>query len=191
MSVGTHTVQVPDLVGIDRYDAKALLKDSSLNMLVKQEDDEDHSENTVLRTDPAAGTTVDADTTITVYVSRGEAMYTSVVVPDCVGSTQTEASQLLNSRGLSAGSVQQISSAQPAGTVVSQSPSSGTVMTRGSRVDLKISAGDAGQLVGADGHTHVYVTTHVVPTAGSYGFDMRTCTICGYYELYNLVPPTG
>jgi serine/threonine-protein kinase len=63
-----------------------------------------------------------------------------VSVPDVTGQGQAAAQKQLNSAGLKAGVVY-LNSDQPQGTVVSQSPSSGRTVKRGTRIQLNVALG--------------------------------------------------
>ena len=65
-----------------------------------------------------------------------------VKVPDLTGSSLDSAKNSLKSLGLKVGNVTRTDSKQPAGTVISQSPSGGTTED-GSAVDLVVSNGKA------------------------------------------------
>jgi serine/threonine-protein kinase len=63
-----------------------------------------------------------------------------VTVPDVTGQLQDAAQQKLNTAGLKAGVVY-VPSQQPQGTVLSESPASGSKQRRGTRIQLNASLG--------------------------------------------------
>jgi serine/threonine-protein kinase len=63
-------------------------------------------------------------------------------VPNVVGENQTTAQKRLQRVGLKS-SLSYVASSKPAGTVVTEQPTAGTTVTRGSRVALRISNGPA------------------------------------------------
>ena len=67
-----------------------------------------------------------------------------VTVPDLVGMSTPKATATLSALGLSAAVVNAASSSVPAGTVVATSPVSGTVVSSGTTVTIRISAGPSG-----------------------------------------------
>ncbi|HEV7585198.1 MAG TPA: Stk1 family PASTA domain-containing Ser/Thr kinase [Solirubrobacteraceae bacterium] len=90
----------------------------------------------VINTDPAAGTIVQLGSPVVVFVSSGPA---PVHVPNVTGQPRSAAEAALTGAGLAVGTVtQRSSSAQAAGTVISQSPGGGTALPGGSRVNLTV-----------------------------------------------------
>ncbi|MEG2287926.1 MAG: PASTA domain-containing protein, partial [Ruthenibacterium sp.] len=198
VSAGIQTVEVPDVAGMSREEAKATLKKSNLNVLFKPVADDAVDEEDVVETDPKSGTVLNAGETVIVYISRGEQEAMTAKVPSCVGLASTSAAgQLLGSRGLTLGGVREVASGSPAGTVIGQSPPAGKVLPRGSGVTITVSTGApvavtpgvGNEVVGADGHVHQYVAQVVAPNSYSIGFTMHTCTICGYYYYDNVKNP--
>ena len=92
---------------------------------------------TVLSQSPAAGVKVAKGSTVVIRVSRG-----MVSVPDVVGQTRGTAVSAIRAAGLVPQAFT-VPSAQPKGTVVSQSPQVGKRVPGGSKVRLNISSGQA------------------------------------------------
>ena len=90
---------------------------------------------TVLSQSPAAGVKVAKGSTVVIRVSRG-----MVSVPDVVGQTRGTAVSAIRAAGLVPQAFT-VPSAQPKGTVVSQSPQVGKRVPGGSKVRLNISSG--------------------------------------------------
>lgn len=195
VSAGQHRVEVPTVAGMTRADAKLAFSENDLNMMVKPEQSDSVKEGSVVRTEPVAGTTVDAGETIVVYVSQGKALDENTVVPGCTGISSGKASQLLTQRSLTLGLVNRVASDAPVGTVISQSPAAGSPARRGSAVALTVSKGaDAPVVTNADGgdHAHSYVkTSTTAPTASGVGFSTYTCTICQMATYGDFQNPTG
>jgi len=85
----------------------------------------------------------------------------SVAVPNVVGQTESAATASIIAAGLQVGgSTVASSSAIPAGSVVSQNPTAGTMMSRGSPVSLVVSSGTSAQTV---------QSVSVVPASASIG----------------------
>ena len=140
ISRGIEKVEVPDMVGWTRASASEKVKSINLSILIKYETDESKPYNTVLRTSPKAGTTLEAGDTLTVYVNREELAVGWITAPSCVGLSQSEAGRLLTSRGLSYSFIK-VDSDSPEGCVVSQSPSAGDGIAQGGSVTLRVSNG--------------------------------------------------
>jgi serine/threonine-protein kinase len=95
--------------------------------------------DTVIRTDPAAGTKVGANTLITVYVSTGKAQ---VSMPDLGGMNEQMAKDAIELAKLTLGTIVQAHSATiPKGQVIESDPASGTKLAQGAVVNLTISDG--------------------------------------------------
>jgi serine/threonine-protein kinase len=90
---------------------------------------------TVLSQSPAAGAKVAKGSTVVIRVSRG-----MVSVPDVVGQTRATAVSAIRAAGLVPQAFT-VPSAQPKGTVVSQSPKAGKRVPGGSKLRLNISSG--------------------------------------------------
>jgi beta-lactam-binding protein with PASTA domain len=109
--------------------------------------------------DPAAGVTAVEGATVTLDVSNGTK---PVVVPSLVGSTQGSAVTALTRLGLTP-KLQNVSSQQPAGQVVSQKPPAGKEVDKGSTVVLNVSRGTGGG-TGTASTTATTATTATVTT---------------------------
>ena len=91
----------------------------------------------VISSNPQQGNNVAANTLVTLYVSTGAA---PVSVPYVVGQQETAAQSSLESKGFQVSVKTDPTSTAASGTVVSQSPSSGTAQA-GSTVTLTVSGG--------------------------------------------------
>jgi serine/threonine protein kinase/beta-lactam-binding protein with PASTA domain len=96
--------------------------------------------DTIIHTDPTAGTKVPDNTTITVYVSSGK---TTVKVPGTlIGMSESEATAALMAAQLTLGSITQANSATvAAGKVIETDPIANADVAQGSVVNLVISNG--------------------------------------------------
>ena len=142
VSLGTRYVAIPDVANYVQADAEQLLRDSGLSVLVVQNIEPSVAVGAVIRTDPAAGTTVAAGSTVVVYVSRPQ-VSTTTTVPSVVGLTVDDARTLLVQNRLTLGSQTQAYSDQPINTVIAQETAPGTTVKFNTRVNVTISAGPA------------------------------------------------
>jgi eukaryotic-like serine/threonine-protein kinase len=90
----------------------------------------------VIRSSPAEGNNVPANTLVTLYVSTGPS---KVSVPNVQGKQQAAAEAQLQNAGFNVSVQQDTTSTQPAGTVVNQNPASGTMVEPGSKVTIFVS----------------------------------------------------
>ncbi len=133
-------VIVPNLEGKSLSHALNLV--SSLNLALKEETsefDESLPAGTILRQSPPAGMHVRSGRTINIVVSKGGQ---SQFVPNITGKKLIEAQSILAGEGLQMGAVNDVfSTSIEAEAVVSQDPSSGTIVTRGALIDVEVSKG--------------------------------------------------
>ncbi|MCU1528581.1 MAG: serine/threonine protein kinase, partial [Frondihabitans sp.] len=134
-----QSVKVPNLTS-QSYDASAA-KLEELNLVPERVDISSSTiaDGNVVRTNPASGTHVAPQDTVSVYVSSGPETAT---IPDTSGMSQDQAWAALTKLGFKKGSVtQKDSPTQPANTVLSTAPASGSSDPVGSTVNLVVSSG--------------------------------------------------
>lgn len=120
-------------------DAYNTLTGQDLLVLRVYEKSDTVPEGVVIRQEPVAGTSVLANTPITLYVSSGA---TEVLVPNAISKTELEAVQLIEAQGLTIGTITVISSATvPEGVVMATEPAVGERLPLGSVVNLTLSNG--------------------------------------------------
>jgi serine/threonine-protein kinase len=153
LRVSQARVTVPDVLGQPRDSAVAAVRGAGLKpkaFVVSST----QKQGTVVAQHPHAGARIAGGSTVRLNVSNGSggsaapppppsstpATPANVSVPDVTGQGQAAAQKQLNSAGLKAGVVY-LNSDQPQGTVVSQSPSSGRTVKRGTRIQLNVALG--------------------------------------------------
>jgi serine/threonine-protein kinase len=133
-------VVVPKIEGKSLMDALQIA--SSLDLAIQQEGadfDESLPAGTVLRQHPPSGMKVRAGRSLRVIISKGGQV---VFIPIVIGKPISEAQSMLATDGIQMGAVTEMYSLEvPKGIVISQNPSSGTVVTRGAMVDVEVSQG--------------------------------------------------
>ena len=140
VSLGTQYVTVPDLTNYVQSDAEQQLKDLGVSVLVTQAVDTSVASGAVIRTDPAAGTQVEAGSTVIVYISRPQ-VATTTKVPSLIGLTVDDARTLLVQNRLGLGSQTEQYSDQPAGAIIGQDPQAGSTVKLNDRVNIVVSTG--------------------------------------------------
>ena len=134
-------VIVEDVTGDSQQDAYDTLEALGLSPRIQAVADDETAVGYVVRTDPAAGSTVASGSSITIFVSSGPTEE-QVTVPNVVGSSLSTAESDLEANGLVRGSVSyDDESDQPEGTVLSSDPEGGTRVSEGSAVNLVVSSG--------------------------------------------------
>ncbi len=138
LSKGPQTVDMPDLVEMEAANAVKELEDlgfSSDDIVQEEVESEEFDPGTVISTDPEAGAEADREGTVTLTVSRG------IPVPAVVGQELEAARQALTDLGLAVDVVEEESEDVEEGTVMQQSPDSGTNIGAGGTVTLTVSTG--------------------------------------------------
>jgi serine/threonine-protein kinase len=151
IQVSRGLVTVPDVLGQTRDAAAAVISGAGLKpkaFVVPST----QKRGVVVAQDPRAGKRVAGGSTIRLNVSNGSSGSAApppppassppatVAVPDVTGQLQDAGQKQLTSAGLKAGVVY-VKSDQAQGTVVSQSPSSGATVKRGTRVQVNVALG--------------------------------------------------
>lgn len=139
VSLGTQYVTIPETKNMVASDAEQTLKDMGLNVLQKPMQDNTVANGAVIYTSPAAGETVEGDSTVILYVSRAVISNTNYV-PSVTGKTLDDAKNDLKVLNFSVRVIEQASE-EPAGTVLSQTPAAGTEARVSSIITLTVSTG--------------------------------------------------
>ncbi|MGI9539127.1 MAG: Stk1 family PASTA domain-containing Ser/Thr kinase [Miltoncostaeaceae bacterium] len=135
VSAGPTAVEVPNVVGLERDDARRALAQAGFGVRVDLEGSDDVQEGIVISQSPAAGQEAAAESDVTIVVSSGA---DQVEVPSLIGRPQSEAGSLLSQAGLSPAVQEQPTTNSPAGTVIDQSPGAGTRIDAGSTVTITV-----------------------------------------------------
>jgi eukaryotic-like serine/threonine-protein kinase len=138
VSKGPARVTVPAVAGLKEDAAQAALTQAHLAVGDSQQVFNDRPQGEVVSSDPAAGQTVPNGSGVTLTVSKGPQ---PVAVPDLTGQSQAQAERALRALrlGWSYGPALNDDTA-PAGSVLSQNPSNGTLLP-GQAVALVLSKG--------------------------------------------------
>jgi serine/threonine-protein kinase len=132
----TEGVTVPDVIGASGEDANARLAALGLRTATTSEASAGAPAGSVVRSDPPAGTTVEAGSLVRLVVSSG-----LVRVPDVVGLPRADAVRELKALGLQSTSRGQPSEQYPSGIVIATEPRADTEVEPGSSVQLTVSCG--------------------------------------------------
>ena len=146
VSKGQEIVKMPKVVGLTRDEATKLLKDTGLEVEVKEEYSDDVEKNYVIKQETEDGNKIEQDeeipagTKIVIYVSSG---IEQVQVPDLSGKTESEAKSAISNAKLKWKSTDKISdSSKPNGVVVNQSISSGSMVDKNTEITITINEFD-------------------------------------------------
>ncbi len=135
----TSTVTVPSLQNVAEKDALKQLQDLDLITSTVVENSALVKKGKVIRTEPEKGAVIDPGTPITVYVSAGKTM---VEVPQVADMTVADAKVQLEAVGLVVGTTTEAHSpSYAAGLIIGTTPTLGTKLIQGSKVNLLVSDG--------------------------------------------------
>lgn len=139
VSRGTEIITLPDVGGYDKDTAKQTLVDLGVSVTTRRETNDSVAGGTVIRTEPAAGSSVEGGSTVVLYVAKPTRV-TTASVPSVEGLDETDARNAINTANL-VPAVREVNSEQPAGTVIEQNPSAGDTVSLYSVVVLYVSTG--------------------------------------------------
>ena len=137
-------VVVEDVKGYKQQDAYDALKALNLSPKIQAVADDDTAVGYVVKTDPAAGSTVSTGTTVTIYVSSGPSKE-SAVIPNIVGYQYSAAKEELKAAGFVVTAEYDDESDKDENTVLSVSPDEGEKAKKGSVVTVTVSSGKGAQ----------------------------------------------
>jgi beta-lactam-binding protein with PASTA domain/tRNA A-37 threonylcarbamoyl transferase component Bud32 len=128
-------VEIPNVANQPVQNAQQLLQQAGLQVSVQSEASDTVQAGRVTRTDPGAGARVKKGSTVTMFISTGPQ---NVDVPNVVGQTQDEATQMLQLAGFTVYVAQQgVNNPQQNGRVLAQNPAGGQ-QPRGAGVTLTV-----------------------------------------------------
>lgn len=139
VSDGYKTLAVPDLTGKDISAAEQILFDMGLDYTVRTQNEENIPADQVIKTDPPAGTEIEKNTQIVIYVSRGQTQSASKV-PAVIGLDKDTAKERLEAAGLVV-SITEVDSDKAPGIVVEQSLQANEYIKEGESITIKVSNG--------------------------------------------------
>ncbi len=135
-STGAQLVKVPDVTGQSSVSASNQLGAAGFKVDPVTEASDTVEANTVIRTEPEAGTDAPKGSTVRMVVSSGQE---EVRVPSVVGLTQSEATAVLQDAGFTV-AVDEATVLNPtsSGRVISQTPTAGSRVAKGSTVRITV-----------------------------------------------------
>lgn len=141
VSSGPEQLTIPDVYGLDKTQAKTMLKNQGFTNITEQQMYSDTPINYVISTTPARGETAAPADSITVTVSLGP-QNTMVKVPSIAGLSPDTAIRKIQDAGLVAGNANyEFSSTVPNGSVIRSDPAAGSQVSSKSTVNYWISKG--------------------------------------------------
>lgn len=143
VSVGSMTQQIPDVSSMTYQEAKLALSKLNFEVELASEPSNVVTEDYVIRTNPAAGESLAAGSTVYITYSSGPEVRT-VTMRNLIGMTESQARSTISSMGLSFGTSSYVFNDDwEEGLVVEQNVDVGEEIEEGSKIYLQISKGPA------------------------------------------------
>ena len=148
VSTGAPMVEVPDVTGDTRQEARSKLEDAGLRIgEVTREESDEVEEGRVISSDPEAGEQVEEDFEVDLVISGGS---NTATVPNVIDRTLDDAEQMLTEACepqpcFEVRSTESFHDTVAEGRIIEQNPSAGTEVEKGSEVLLVISRGPVPQ----------------------------------------------
>lgn len=140
VSTGMQMIEIIDVTNMEYRQAVAELQKSGLLVEYDFEKNDSITKDYVISTNPEAGESLPAGSTIYMSVSAGPTTETTQV-PNLIGLSQSAATSRIESSGLSLGSVTSVESDMPVGTVVWQSISAYETVDEHTKIFIQVSLG--------------------------------------------------
>jgi serine/threonine-protein kinase len=138
VSAGAEAIPVPDVIGSQVEQARLLLSGQGFTVRVEEVNSEDAPVGEVVDQDPGPNEEAPRGSEVTLVVSKGPA---DRPVPDVVGRTIAEASNLLGQAGFTVNQTSEPSTTVEEGIVIRTDPPADTVRPKGSAVTVVVSSG--------------------------------------------------
>ncbi len=116
------------------------LKNLGFEVVKEEEHSETIPKETVIKTNPEAGSSVKTGEKIIVYVSKGPQL-DMFPMPNLVGKSYAEAKRIIENNNLKLGETKRVSDSKPNGTVIGQSIAENSEVEEYATVDLTVSRG--------------------------------------------------
>lgn len=151
-------VVVPRIEGEKVSSARIDLKDKGLILVVEDRVHSKEPEDYIIKQDPEPGKIVRKGQVVTVTISKGEAM---VEVPSLVDKGRDSIFSVLDSVGLREGTIDtDYNESVEKDRVISQSPESGTLVKKNTKVDVVVSLGPKPKVATPAAPPKVVITKH-------------------------------
>ncbi|MDO4545670.1 MAG: Stk1 family PASTA domain-containing Ser/Thr kinase [Bacillota bacterium] len=145
--LGGEEIETPDFANMTIEEAEAYLEENEIDLKIKEGDEvvsEEVEKGRIVSQDPEAGDPIRTGSTVTVNISKGLG---DGNVPNLVGKSESEASDLLEAAGFTLGRVSEEASDEEEGTVLSQDPEAGSEAEKGTAVNIVVSDGSKADAV--------------------------------------------
>ncbi|MEO8576417.1 MAG: PASTA domain-containing protein [Gemmatimonadales bacterium] len=137
LSAGQSIATVPEVVGSTQQQAQIAIENAGFTFGSVSQQTSDQPRGAVVGSNPAAGTTLELPSTVSITLSQGPS---TVRIPDLTGRTLADARSTLEQLGLKLGATSRdTSSFMVENTVLGQAPAAGATVSAGASVNLRVS----------------------------------------------------
>ncbi len=144
---GEVLVSIPNVVGQSEDQAKTTLQNQGLsNIQIVYQCNNAVAKGNVISQIPNADTQVTSQAFIQLTVSNGPCVSTGVIVPDVVGRTEQQATEVIQTAELTLKVEREYDNYIPEGSVIRQSPVAGSGVNKGSEVTIWVSKGPSSEV---------------------------------------------
>lgn len=140
ISRGAKSMVLDNYESWDARQVKIILDRNSIPYVVVEEYSDEIDKSLVIRTEPAAGTSVTAESPVTIFVSKGRELK-EVPVPNVIGMSENEAIQEFIAAGLVVGDIVPVESSFPIGEVVFQEIPAESLVMEETPINIQVSKG--------------------------------------------------
>lgn len=141
VSSGAQGFPVPDVAGKEEDEAREILEAANLTVKHTYAYSNTMEKGLVIKTNPAQGTKINQEDTVTIVISKGKEKVMKLV-PDLRGMKEKEAIEKLNASGLKAGKISYKNSEEvEKGLVMNQSYSVNQEVQESTAIDFTVSQG--------------------------------------------------
>ncbi len=133
---------VPDFSGDNYQEAVNTLEAMGFKVSLEPVNDDEYQIGEVIKTKPAAGSSIFAGSDVTVYYSANEDAGKLFKMPDVSGKTLSQAKKILEKQGLIVSKTEVVDSTIEKDRVVVQSPAADSPVKEGDKVILTLSSGE-------------------------------------------------
>lgn len=132
---------VPDVVGMTEAEAAKVLQDAGFDVVPAASFSDTVPSGSVINQDPEAGATALIGSAVSITVSQGPEPPDTAIVPDVVGKTQAEATEILTGAGYEVAAARAYSETVAKDVVAGQAPMADSVTEPGITVGILVSDG--------------------------------------------------
>jgi serine/threonine-protein kinase len=135
-------IDVPSVVGLTEAEGTAALTEAGFTVTKTDEYSSEYSKGTIISQNPEGNSVAPIATEVTIVISKGSDSALDVRMPEVTGKSKDAAVSTLEAAGITVGNIEEsYSSDYSEGKICYQSYAAGTMVSAGTKVNLKVSIG--------------------------------------------------